>query len=180
MSITALFSSFSIHACYTYAYMESGRVSWGRRDGRSEAGCLLQRRAEIHNLWRENPAPALLGKSCKSLHFIFLLAPASPDHTWRYIFRGTKFFKVKDDSLTYSHRSGRDFTAFMFNLCPAATSKVRLLWFCRLLCCGLWFILKSFRKTETWHLDFMWCIFHNFKSHCKIFILYSQQSENRI
>lgn len=74
----------SMHTCYTYAYMESGRVSWGG-DGWLEAGCLLQRRAEIHNLWRRNPAPALLGKSCKSLRFSSLLVSLLPDHTWRYI-----------------------------------------------------------------------------------------------
>lgn len=44
-------------------------------------GCLLQRRAEIHNLWRRNSAPARLGKSCKSKpeHFLYVLTHGDSD-----------------------------------------------------------------------------------------------------
>lgn len=66
--LSCILLPFPIHICYTYAYMESSssrRVSW-RGDGWLEPSCLPQRRAEIHNLWRKNPALALLGKSCKS------------------------------------------------------------------------------------------------------------------
>lgn len=61
---------------YTYACMESGGASW-RGDGWLEAGCLPQRQAEIHNLWRKILRLLCLSKSCKSLHLGFLLALGS-------------------------------------------------------------------------------------------------------
>lgn len=81
LSITLLFSillppfpPLCIHVIHMHIWRVA--VSWGG-NGWLEAGCLPQRRAEIHNLWRKNPSPALLGKSCKSLHFTFLLALGS-------------------------------------------------------------------------------------------------------
>lgn len=73
-----------------------------------EAGCLPQRQAEIHNLWRKILRLLCLSKSCKSLHLGFLLALGSlslspPDHTWRYLQRRKKkkILKVRNVSLTY-------------------------------------------------------------------------------
>lgn len=139
---------------YTYACMESGGASW-RGDGWLEAGCLPQRQAEIHNLWRKILRLLCLSKSCKSLHLGFLLALGSLSLlqiTHGDIFRGEKkknpqseecFFDLLQEFVR-SQRWGRDRIAFMFNLRSAPTSKMHyLLHFCWFPSCSLWFILTG-------------------------------------
>lgn len=137
--------------------MESGGASW-RGDGWLEAGCLPQRRAEIHNLWRKILRLLCLSKSCKSLHFWCLLALGSlslslSSRSHMEISseeREKKILKVRDVPLTYfrnfvhSHWRGRDHIAFTFHLRSAPTSKMHyLLHFCWFLSCSLQFILKG-------------------------------------
>lgn len=59
--------------CIHVIHMHIWRVAeWAEKEMDGWRPAVCYRQEQIHNLWRENPA--LLGKSCKSSHLIFLIA----------------------------------------------------------------------------------------------------------